>query len=220
MDENQKEKEIEKLKQYIVQVQSNLEQAKSILSKLTCDTNSNIPFVNTGNTGFIEGIFNGENMVGQDGKIYPVPANYASKSKLIEGDKLKLTIANDGSFIFKQIGPAERKKIIGILNFEENAFHVVAQGRKYNVLYASVTYFKAKPNDRVTIIVPLSGESSWGALENVIGGMSEETLSPDITIKPTGLTEAQVYGESSTLTDLSSVDSEVDNQTLINNLEI
>ena len=31
-------------------------------------------------------------MIGPDGKNYPVPANYASKSKLIEGDILKLTI--------------------------------------------------------------------------------------------------------------------------------
>ena len=63
----------------------------------------------------IEGVFDGQNMIGPDKKQYPVPANYASKSKLIEGDVLKLTIAEDGSFIYKQIGPAERKKMLGIL---------------------------------------------------------------------------------------------------------
>ena len=56
----------------------------------------------------IEGQFDGQNMIGPDGKVYPVPANYASKSKLVEGDTLKLTIAQDGSFIYKQIGPVER----------------------------------------------------------------------------------------------------------------
>jgi hypothetical protein len=40
----------------------------------------------------IEGVFDGQNMVGPDNKQYPVPANYASKSKLVEGDVLKLTI--------------------------------------------------------------------------------------------------------------------------------
>src|SRR5690606_16926125 len=40
----------------------------------------------------IEGVFDGENMVDDAGKKYPVPANYASKSKLVEGDMLKLTI--------------------------------------------------------------------------------------------------------------------------------
>ena len=47
----------------------------------------------------MEGVFDGQNMMGPDGKKYPVPANYASKSKLVEGDVLKLTISDDGSFI-------------------------------------------------------------------------------------------------------------------------
>src|SRR5688572_25801001 len=63
----------------------------------------------------IEGVFDGQNMMGPDGKQYPVPANYASKSKLVEGDVLKLTIADDGSFIYKQIGPVERRKALGSL---------------------------------------------------------------------------------------------------------
>ena len=52
----------------------------------------------------IEGVFDGEQMLGQDERRYPVPPNYASKSKLVVGDVLKLTIASDGTFIFKQIG--------------------------------------------------------------------------------------------------------------------
>ena len=56
----------------------------------------------------IEGVFDGQNMVGSDGKTYPVPANYASKSKLVQGDILKLTIAEDGAFLYKQIGPIPR----------------------------------------------------------------------------------------------------------------
>src|ERR1700758_1555907 len=63
----------------------------------------------------IEGVFDGQNMIGPDKKQYPVPANYASKSKLIEGDVLKLTIAEDGSFIYKQIGQIPRKQVIGTL---------------------------------------------------------------------------------------------------------
>ena len=45
----------------------------------------------------IEGVFDGENMIGPDGKQYSVPANYASKSKLVEGDILKLTITATGT---------------------------------------------------------------------------------------------------------------------------
>ena len=117
----------------------------------------------------IEGVFDGQNMIGPDNKQYPVPANYASKSKLIAGDVLKLTIAEDGSFIYKQIGPIERKKMIGMLLQDERGdFRVIAEGKTYKVLLASLTYFKAEPNDKVTIVVPVEAETEWAAVENVI----------------------------------------------------
>ncbi|MBI5529913.1 MAG: hypothetical protein HY918_00220 [Candidatus Doudnabacteria bacterium] len=117
----------------------------------------------------IEGVFDGQNMIGPDKKQYPVPANYASKSKLIEGDVLKLTIAEDGSFIYKQIGPMERKKMLGILLVDEKGdFKVLAEGKTFKVLLASLTYFKAEAGDEVTIVVPQGQEAEWAAVENVI----------------------------------------------------
>ncbi|MEJ0073033.1 MAG: hypothetical protein WDN27_03050 [Candidatus Saccharibacteria bacterium] len=47
-----------------------------------------------------------------------MPANYASKSKLVQGDILKLTIADDGAFLYKQIGPIARKQVVGALKLE------------------------------------------------------------------------------------------------------
>lgn len=117
----------------------------------------------------IEGVFDGQNMLGPDKKQYPVPANYASKSKLIQGDVLKLTIADDGSFIYKQISPVERKKMLGILTVDEKGdFRVIAESKTYKVLLASLTYFKAEAGDEVTIIAPKDEESEWAAVENVI----------------------------------------------------
>jgi hypothetical protein len=117
----------------------------------------------------IEGVFDGENMVGADKRIYPIPANYASKSKLVEGDTLKLTIADDGSFIYKQIGPVERRKVIGRLFREDTGAYKVKVGDKvYRVLLASVTYFKAEIGDDITLVVPEEGDVEWGAVENVI----------------------------------------------------
>ncbi len=117
----------------------------------------------------IEGVFDGQNMIGPDKKQYPVPANYASKSKLIEGDVLKLTIADDGSFIYKQIGPVNRKKMLGMLLVDEKGdFKVLAEGKTYKVLLASLTYFKAEAGDEVTIVVPEVEGATWAAVENVI----------------------------------------------------
>ena len=108
-------------------------------------------------------------MIGTDGKQYPVPANYASKSKLVEGDMLKLTITPDGSFVYKQIGPVERKRVIGIVSQDDlGNYVVIAEGKAYRVLLASVTYFKADPGDEVTIVVPRDSETVWAAIENLV----------------------------------------------------
>lgn len=117
----------------------------------------------------VEGVFDGQNMIGPDSKQYPVPANYASKSKLVEGDVLKLTIAEDGSFIYKQIGPVERRKVTGILLKDEKGdYRVIGEGKTFRVLLASITYFKAEAGDELTIVVPQDIESQWAAVENII----------------------------------------------------
>lgn len=117
----------------------------------------------------VEGMFDGQIMLGTDGKQYPVPANYASKSKLIEGDVLKLTITSEGSFIYKQIGPVERKHALGIISQDENGnYCILADGRPYKVLLASVTYFKGEPGDEVAIVYPRDTEAIWASIENVL----------------------------------------------------
>lgn len=128
----------------------------------------------------IEGEFDGQNMVGPDGKQYSVPANYASKSKLVEGDVLKLTITRDGSFIYKQIGPIDRQRLIGQLVRDEvtSEYKVVADGKNYKVLLASVTYFKGEPGDEVVVLVPTGREARWAAVENII--KQTDPLSPAI----------------------------------------
>jgi hypothetical protein len=123
----------------------------------------------------IEGVFDGQNMVGSDGKTYPVPANYASKSKLVEGDVLKLTIGEDGSFIYKQIGPVARKRVLGVLTQDEKGDHrVIAEGKPYKILLASLTYFHAAPGDEVTLLLPKDTDATWGAVEHVIKKADQE----------------------------------------------
>ena len=118
----------------------------------------------------VEGIFNGKDMVGSDGKLYSVPANYASKSRLGEGDTLKLTMSERGDFLFKQIAPVERRRRVGTLAFDvEKNIHVVMCGEDvYHCLLASVTYFKGAPGDEVVVLVPSSGKCKWAAVENVV----------------------------------------------------
>lgn len=161
------EKQVKRLKSLIQDAETNLAAAKELLISLVGED----PIVHSQQAEevagkVIEGVFDGQIMIGPDGKSYPVPANYASKSKLIEGDILKLTIADDGGFIYKQIGPVARRQIIGTLVQHDGAYFVEAGGREYRVLLASVTYFKAKTGDQISIIVPEDNrEAEWAAIE-------------------------------------------------------
>ena len=116
----------------------------------------------------VEGVFDGQNMVDAQGQTYPIPANYASKSKLVEGDGMKLTITDEGKFIYKQIAPVDRKTMVGVLIQEDGQYKVLAEGKAYRLLLASVTFYRAEVGDQVTILVPKSDTANWGAIEAII----------------------------------------------------
>ena len=164
------EKQAKRLKSLLQEAETNLAAAKELLMSLLGEDDQVITNFNQNGEDIsgkvIEGIFDGQMMIGPDGKNYPVPANYASKSKLVEGDTLKLTISDVGSFIYKQIGPVERRQIIGTLITRDGSFFVEANGREYRILLASVTYFKIRVGDQVTIIIPENNaDAHWAAVE-------------------------------------------------------
>ena len=162
------DKQIKRLKSLITESETSLAAAKELLLSLVGEDPAvaNLASVEENLGKVIEGVFDGQNMVGSDGKTYPVPANYASKSKLVQGDILKLTIADDGAFLYKQIGPIARKQVVGGLIQENGHYFVEVGSKRYRVLLASVTYFKAKPGDQVSVNVPEDdSHAEWAALE-------------------------------------------------------
>lgn len=163
------EKQVKRLRALIQEAETNLAAAKELLISIVGEDDQVItPRSSTEEVSgkVIEGVFDGQMMLGPDGKNYPIPANYASKSKLVEGDILKLTIADDGSFIYKQIGPVERRQVIGTLVQHDGIYYVEASGREYHILLASVTYFRIEVGDQVTIIIPADNpDATWAAVE-------------------------------------------------------
>lgn len=162
------EKQAKRLRSLIQEAETNLAAAKELLISVVGDDDmmplqKNIEEVEG---KVIEGVFDGQSMIGPDGKTYPVPANYASKSKLIEGDILKLTITEGGSFMYKQIGPVARRQVIGTLVQHDGGYFVEVNGHEYRILLASVTYFKANVGDQVSIIIPEDNpDAIWAAVE-------------------------------------------------------
>ena len=165
------EKQVKRLKSLIQEAETNLAAAKELLISISGESDNvvlspNNSIIESPQGKIIEGVFDGQTMIGSDGKNYPVPANYASKSKLVEGDILKLTINDDGGFIYKQIGPVPRRQIIGTLVNHDGSYFVEAGGNEYKILLASVTYFKLRTGDQVTIIIPEdSTDTTWAAVE-------------------------------------------------------
>ena len=180
-DENKKLnlQKIALLSEMLQTAESSLRQARTVLSEVLGKAggeellNSKLqsvsaPKLSDDGDRVIEGIFDGEKMIGPDEKTFPIPANYASKSKLVTGDQLKLTIGSDGRFLFKQIGPVQRKHLVGPLTFEDGQYKVIADGKAFKVLLASVTFFRADVGDEITILVPEDADCEWAAIEAVL----------------------------------------------------
>lgn len=161
------EKQVKRLRSLLSEAETNLAAARELLTSLVGDDPVVAQSQREEVAGkVIEGVFDGQNMLGPDGKTYPVPANYASKSKLVQGDILKLTIADDGSFIYKQIGPVPRKQVIGTLLQHDGSYFVEVAGKEYRILLASITYFKGQVGDQVSVVLPENDEDvEWAALE-------------------------------------------------------
>lgn len=174
-------KKIALIQEMLDSAESNVRSAKQLLKELaggksisTTPKKPSAPSqklaepIETESGKIVEGVFDGQNMMGADNRSYPVQANYASKSKLVPGDVLKLTITDGGAFIYKQIGPVPRRHLVGTLAYEDGQYKVIAEGKAYKVLLASVTYFKAEVGDQVAILTPEFEDSEWSAIENVI----------------------------------------------------
>lgn len=187
------------IKRRIEEIERNVQLVKKLLSgeepvakaRSTPAVKPELPQEGAGGTRVIYGLFDGEHMEGDDSQLYPVPANYASKSKLVERDKLKLTIEADGSFVYKQISPADRRRVLGTFKLDEVGNYIVeAEGNSYRILLASVTFYRLEPGDQVTILLPTEGDARWGAVENVMKPASQptatHTLSTETDLESSG----------------------------------
>lgn len=118
----------------------------------------------------IEGHFNGQIMVADNGDLYPVPANYASKSKLVDGDSLILKIQSDGTFIYKQARLVHRKRVIAeiVKDKEDGRLKAKIGKKEYKILVASASFYKLKEGDKATIILPSEKETDWAVIEYLI----------------------------------------------------
>lgn len=122
-------------------------------------------FVSNASSPGIVGIFDGENMVTEGGDKFPVPGNYASKTLLVYGDKLKMIDGSGGlnvalkpggstGKLFKQIERVKRQRVTGTLSQKDGNWFLTSPEGSYKVLEASVSHFGVKVGDRLIGILP------------------------------------------------------------------
>jgi len=170
------DKKLAALRDFILSAEKSIQAAKKMLagmeggkeSKKEVDYSEDIKSLSSyesENDKIIEGVFTGESMFGADGNLYPVPQNYASKSLLVQGSKLKAVIHEDGKITYKIIEEIPYETSIGIVTKNGEKFQILANGKTYNTLMASVTYLKLEVGESVSIRVPKGKDATFAALE-------------------------------------------------------
>lgn len=116
----------------------------------------------------IIGTFDGENMVVADGKNFPVPTNYAGKSKLVYGDTLKRIENADGTHLFKQIEKVERVKVDGKLSKKGDQWVAETKDAVYKVLNSNVSFLGGQIGDETVVLVPAKDQKApWAAIDAI-----------------------------------------------------
>jgi hypothetical protein len=114
------------------------------------------------------GFFDGEKMVTEKGEEFSVPANYASKSKLVVGDKLKLIIKQSGVRLFKVIENVKVKNLTGKIITDGKDYQILSQKNKYKILPAVASFFALKTGDKVFFAIPENLETNYGTIEYIL----------------------------------------------------
>ena len=126
------------IRDFIISAEKSINNAKKLLKDVLdenkLDLDSEVSYDTSGLNSYIsedskiiEWLFTWEEMLGSDWNRYPVPANYSSKSKLVQWDKLKLTIAWNWKMLYKQIAPIERTFLTWLVTKEKDKYQVIAE---------------------------------------------------------------------------------------------
>lgn len=172
-------KQLAAIRDFIINAEKSIKSAKKLLkdileennlsldTKVDLDTNW-LHSYSSEDSKIVEWVFTWEEMLWADWNKYPVPANYSSKSKLVQWDKLKVTITPNGKMLYKQIAPIERSFVTWLVVKEKEKFQVVADWKTYDLLTAAVTHFKANIWDTVTVIIPEWKQATFAAIDLVV----------------------------------------------------
>jgi hypothetical protein len=122
----------------------------------------------------IYGVFDGTNMIvkvdGAPDKVYGVPGNYASKSKLHEGDELAMRVIN-GRPIIKCVKEVPILFFRGVVHIHQDRRTFVENpddGKMYAVIPAAASYHNLQNGTKVSASIPATLQASYAVIEMVL----------------------------------------------------
>jgi hypothetical protein len=172
-------KSVKQLSKLVMQVQSDLNKIRIALEKLEAESGrpkyDDLPGV--------EGIFDGQFLVTEDGARHEVPANYAAKSRLVYGDSLKM-VEVDGKQLFKQLVKVPRRKSSGVLTKKEGLWFILTDSGSYRISDVAADFNDAQINDEAMVFLPSDNlDAPFAALDKVLG--KEQTAPKEPIAKET-----------------------------------
>lgn len=157
------ERRIRQIEKIIESTESSLGKIRSLLDQMRKDQVKELYKDVEG----IEGYFDGSFMIADDGTNYEVPGNYAAKSRIVYGDRLKL-IDEGGKQIFKQIVKVGRKKVDGVLSKKEGKWYILTDLGSFRVSDTAAEFNNAQLNDEGVAIIPADNKNApFAALDRV-----------------------------------------------------
>ena len=142
--------DIQRINQALSAAISSINLAKNLLKDIEGSQHSRI---DTREIEGIVGIFDGKYLITSDGQKIEVPVNYASKSKIVFGDTLKMVEDQDKK-LFKQIERVKRLNKVGILSKKDGEMVVVTGDGTYKILQVAVEFYDLTEGGQVQVLVP------------------------------------------------------------------
>jgi len=126
----------------------------------------------------IQGVFDGYNMIAEDGTKYKVPENYAVKSKIVYGDTLKL-VKSDGKDLFKHLVKLPRIKVEAVVTKKEGSYYALTEFGDHKISNTAVDYNNIKVGDRIQVRLPEDNvKSPFATFDKII---QNEEIANNIT---------------------------------------
>lgn len=163
---------IQLLKQALTAASSSLKLANQLLNDVE----------RMGGTGELPGLvgrYDGRFMTTEAGKKYPVPDNYAAKTKLVYGDKLKMIEGPQGRQ-FKLVEKLPRVEEKAQLVVKDGQFEALAKSGSYKLIQSAVKYWGGEEGDKTKILLPEGKKNIPFACLLEIGGKEPGGREPRI----------------------------------------